>query len=171
MRAMQKIYLKSIICIILGSNLLGCSSALKTNTAANASKVPYNSLVEQELVAAAKKIETSLAVLASAQEETTVPLLNTAPLITPEGGMSGTADIDWTGPIEPFVRKLADLTDYKVKVLGTAPAIPVIISISQENAVIADILKNAGMQAGKRANIVVFPANRVIEIRYAKLGQ
>lgn len=168
---MHKIYSRTIICIILGCNLLGCSSALKKNADVNASKVPYNSLVEQELVLAAKKIETSLALLASAQEESNVPLLNTAPLITPEGGMSGTADIDWTGPIEPLVRKLADMTDYKVKVLGNSPAIPIIVSISQEDAVIADILKNAGMQAGKRANIVVFPANRIIEVRYAKLGQ
>ncbi len=168
---MKRPYTKSIICIILGSNLLGCTSALRTNAQANAEKVPYNSVVEQELVAAAKKIETSLSLLASAQEDSNVPLLNTVPLITPEGGMSGTADIDWTGPIEPLVRKLADMTDYKVKILGNSPAVPIVISISQEDAVIADILKNAGMQAGKRANIVVFPANRIIEIRYAKLGQ
>ena len=168
---MFKTYSRTIICITLGSSLLGCTSALKQNTYTTASKVPYNSVVEQELVAAAKKIETSLALLASTREDANVPLLNTAPLITPEGGMSGTADIDWTGPIEPLVRKLADMTDYRVKVLGNAPAIPVIVSISQECAIIADILKNAGMQAGKRANIVVFPANRVIEIRYSKLGQ
>lgn len=167
---MNKVYFRTIICIIIGSNLLGCSSALKKNAEANSAKVPYNSLVEQELVAAAKKIETSLSLLASTQEESNMPLLNTIPLITPEGGMSGTADVDWTGPIEPLVRKLADMTDYKVKVLGSAPSIPIIISISQEDAIIADILKNAGMQAGKRANLVVFPANRVIEIRYAKLG-
>lgn len=167
---MNKIYFKTIICIILGLNLLGCSSALRQNTQASAAKMPYNSVVEQELVAAAKTIEGSLALLARSQEENNVPLLNTAPLLTPEGGMSGTADIDWTGPIEPLVRKLADMTDYKLKVLGNAPTIPIIVSISQDQAVIADILKNAGMQAGKRANIVVFPANRIIEVRYAKMG-
>lgn len=167
---MNKIYFKTIICIILGINLLGCSSALRQNTQARSSKVPYNSVVEQELITAAKTIESSLGMLARAQEENNIPLLNTAPLVTPEGGMSGTADIDWTGPIEPLIRKLADMTDYKVKVLGNTPTIPIIVSISQDKAVIADILKNAGMQAGKRANIVVFPANRVIEVRYAKIG-
>lgn len=169
--AMFKTYSKTIIFSILICSLLGCSSALKQNTYTSSTKVPYNSVVEQELVAAAKKIETSLALLANSREDNVVPLLNTTPLITPEGGMGGTADIDWTGPIEPLVRKLANMTDYKVKVLGNSPAIPVIVSISQDCAVIADILKNAGMQAGKRANIVVFPANRVIEIRYAQLGQ
>lgn len=150
---------------------MGCSSALQKNTDANAAKIATNSAVEKELILAAKSIEASLALLARTQEENNIPLLNTAPLITPEGGMSGTADIDWTGPIEPLLRKLADMTDYKLKVLGNAPAIPIIVSISQDKSVIADILKNAGMQAGKRANIVVFPANRVIEVRYAAMGQ
>jgi hypothetical protein len=61
--------------------------------------VPINNLVEQELLTAARSVENSLALLARAQEEQTVPLLNTTPLVTPEGGMGGTADIDWTGPI------------------------------------------------------------------------
>ena len=104
--------------------------------------------------------------LAMTQESNNHPIINTAPLVTPEGGMGGTADIDWTGPIEQLLHKLADLTDYKVKILGAEPAIPIIVSITQTKAVIADILKNASLQAGKRANIMVFPANKIIEIRY-----
>lgn len=155
---------------MLGASLLGCNSALRKNSEVSASKVPFNAEVEQELIAAAKTIEASLALLARTQEENNIPLLNTAPLVTPEGGMGGTVDIDWTGPIEPLVQKLANMTDYRLKVLGNTPAIPIIVSISQDKAIIADLLKNAGMQAGKRANIVVFPANRIIEIRYAKMG-
>ncbi len=143
---------------------------MSTSAKTRAASVPMNSAVEQELMQAARSVESSLALLASAQEQANVPLLNTAPLLTPEGGMSGTADIDWTGPIEPLIQKIAEMTDYKVKVLGNAPSIPIIISISQNKAILADILKNTGMQAGKRANIVVFPASRVIELRYAKMG-
>jgi defect-in-organelle-trafficking protein DotD len=167
---MKNIYLTSLLCLVLASNLTGCSSALRKNAELNAARTPINNDIAQELVAAAKSVESSLAQLARTQADNTIPLLNTAPLITPEGGMSGTADIDWTGPIEPLVRKLADMTDYKLKILGNAPSIPIIISITQDKAIIADILKNAGMQAGKRANIVVFPANRVIEVRYANMG-
>lgn len=156
--------------ILVCSQLVGCSSALKSNVQSSAAKVPSNSAVEKELISAAKSIESSLAMLARTQEQQHVPLLNTAPLITPEGGMSGTVDIDWTGPIEPLVRKLAEMTEYKIKVFGNEPGIPIIVSIAQEHAVVADVLKNAGMQAGKRANLVVFPANRVIELRYASVG-
>lgn len=147
--------------------LAGCSgSPLTHNTRANVD----TSELEQKLVVAAESIERSLGTLALLQESKTPPLLNTAPLITPEGGMGGCANIDWTGPIEPLVRKIAEMTDYRVKVLGNEPAIPIIVSISQDKVVLADVLKNAGLQAGKRASIYVFPANRVIEIRYEAIA-
>jgi defect-in-organelle-trafficking protein DotD len=125
-----------------------------------------NQSIEEQLITSAKSIEKSLANLAASQEMNNIPVLNTAPLITPEGGMGHTADIDWTGPIEPLLQKIAAMTNYNLKVLGSPSPIPIIISITQTKAIIADILKNASLQAGKRVNIVVFPANRIIELRY-----
>lgn len=133
---------------------------------ASSSKSTIDADIGVQLVNAAKSIEKSLATLAAAQEISNMPVLNTAPLLTPEGGMGGTADIDWTGPIEPLLEKIASMTDYKLKILGSRPAIPIIVSVTQNHAIIADILKNASLQAGKRANIVVFPANKIIELRY-----
>jgi defect in organelle trafficking protein DotD len=126
--------------------------------------------IAENLIASAKSIEKSLAILAAAQEVNNVPVLNTAPLITAEGGMGSTADIDWTGPIEPLLEKIALMTNYNLKVMGNKPSIPIIISITQNHAIIADILKNASLQAGKRVNIVVFPANKIIELRYRLAG-
>lgn len=122
--------------------------------------------VESNLLETATSVEKSLAELAATQQSKHPPLLNTAPLVTPEGGMGGTADIDWTGPIAPLISKVSDLTRYRMKILGSEPAIPVIVSITQKGAVLADILKNAGMQAGRRASIMVYPETRVIELRY-----
>ena len=155
---------KVIFILILSGFLFGCSlTKKKTHEAAN---VVNNKEIEQQLIETAQSIERSLAVLAMTQESNNPPLINTAPLITPEGGMGGTADIDWTGPIEPLLHKLADMTDYNLKILGNDPAIPIIVSITQNKAVIADIVKNASLQAGKRATVMVFPANKVIELRY-----
>lgn len=121
---------------------------------------------EVSLLETAQSIEKSLAMLASAQEAKSPPVINTAPLITPEGGMGGTADIDWVGPIGPLVSRLGDMSNYRVKFLGTPPAIPIVVSITAQETVIADILQNASLQAGQRAKILVFPENRVIEVRY-----
>lgn len=125
-----------------------------------------NEEVSRGLLGVAQSIEQSLGTLALNQDSNHPPLLNTAPLITPEGGMGGKADLDWSGPIEPLIKKIAMMSDYQVKTLGNTPAIPIVVTIHEKNAIVADILKNASLQAGKRANIMVFPASRVIEIRY-----
>ncbi|HKY69681.1 MAG TPA: type IVB secretion system lipoprotein DotD [Gammaproteobacteria bacterium] len=146
--------------IVLTSLLFVGCTPLSENTAFEGSDV------EAQLAAAAHSVERSLHTLAAAQEAYSMTAINTAPLITPKGGMGGTASIDWAGPIEPLLEKVGRMTNYKVKVLGASPAIPVLISISGQNIVLADILKNAGLQAGRRANLVVYPESRIIELRY-----
>ncbi len=157
----QKLHMAAIIgmCVLLTA----CNNVpLKHNSKYNIETIE----LERQLANSADSIQRNLGTLAMLQESKAPPLLNTAPLVTPEGGLGACADIDWTGPIEPLVHKVAEMSNYRVKILGNEPAIPVIISISQEKIVLADILKNAGLQAGRRANLYVFPANKVIEIRY-----
>lgn len=127
---------------------------------------PDSCTIETQILETAQSIESSLTILAAAETAESPPILNTGPLITCEGGMGGTANIDWVGPIGPLVEKIACMTNYRVKILGNEPAIPVLISISAKNVVIADILQNASFQAAKRAQVLVFPCNRVIEVRY-----
>ena len=165
LHTMQKFSYYIIVGLVAVVLLCGCSLTKKKPVVDHLSH-KNNQDIEQQLLDTAQSIERSLALLAMSQEANNPPLINTAPLLTPEGGMGGTADIDWTGPIEPLLRKLADLTDYKLKVLGSEPSIPIIVSITQTKAVIADIVKNASLQAGKQANIMIFPANKIIELRY-----
>lgn len=148
------------------SNQLSTLNSNKTKVISNNPKTTIDTDIGAQLISSARSIEKSLATLAATQEINNIPVLNTAPLLTPEGGMGGTADIDWTGPIEPLLEKIANMTDYNLKIMGSPTPIPIIVSITQSRAIIADILKNASLQAGKRVNIVVFPANRVIELRY-----
>lgn len=176
---MNKQYKILPIILILAFITSGCSN-FKNNSnkstkfnRSSKSRVISNNLnsnidtdIGSQLVSSARSIEKSLATLAAAQEINNIPVLNTAPLITPEGGMGGIADIDWTGPIEPLLEKIASMTDYKLKILGTQPALPIIVSITQSKGIVADILKNACLQVGRRANIIVFPANKIIELRY-----
>jgi defect-in-organelle-trafficking protein DotD len=125
-----------------------------------------SSNIESQLLNTAQSIEQSLGTLAAAEKAESPPILNTAPLLTSEGGMGGKIDIDWTGPVGPLVVKLGALTNYRVKFLGSEPAIPILISINAKKTAIADVLQNASLQAGKRAHILVFPGSRLIEVRY-----
>ena len=122
--------------------------------------------LEQDLLRAAQSIERSLTTLASAQEAKSPPVIRTAALVTPEGGMGGKIDVDWVGPLFPLLNRIAELTHYRIKVLGREPALPIIVTVCQKGAIIADVLQNASFQAGVRAKILVFPENKVIELRY-----
>jgi defect in organelle trafficking protein DotD len=83
-------------------------------------------------------------------------------------GMAGLTSVDWSGPVEPLVREIAKSTDYRLRVLGRSPGIPIIVTIYTKNTMIADILRDVGYQCGRRATVVVFPESRTIELRYAK---
>lgn len=78
------------------------------------------------------------------------------------------ASIDWDGPIEDLVTRIANAAHYRFRVLGQAPAIPVLINLNAKDQSLAEILRNIDYQAGNKAYIHVFPKNQVIELRYAK---
>ncbi len=102
-------------------------------------------------------------------DEAAHPVPELAPPPNPASyGMGGLGSIDWSGPVEPLLRQIAFATGYSVRVLGTPPAIPVIVTIYTQNAMLGDTLRDIGYQCGRRAAVVVYPADRVIELRYAK---
>lgn len=83
-------------------------------------------------------------------------------------GMSEVTSIDWSGPVEPLVKQVAKAANYRVRVLGQPPAIPVIVTLNDKNRMLADVLADIGYQCGRRASVIVYPESRVVELRYAK---
>jgi defect-in-organelle-trafficking protein DotD len=83
-------------------------------------------------------------------------------------GMAELTSVDWSGPVESLVKQLAEASNYRLRVLGNKPALPVLVTVSAKNEMLADVLRDVGYQCGRRANVVVFPDSRVIELRYAK---
>ncbi|OGT60084.1 MAG: hypothetical protein A3F14_06465 [Gammaproteobacteria bacterium RIFCSPHIGHO2_12_FULL_43_28] len=97
------------------------------------------------------------------------PMPDVAPPPNPASyGMAGLTTVDWSGPVEPLVRQVAKASNYRVRVLGTQPAIPVIVTLYEKNAMLGDVLRDIGYQCGRRAAVVVYAESRVIELRYAK---
>lgn len=151
----------------LGGGLLtGCASN-NQKVYGESAKTPEESSIRPHLEATATSIEKHLLSLAETQEPYQSQAINTAPLVTSAGGMGGTVNLDWSGPIEPLLQKIAGYTQYKVKVLGNEPASAIIVSVTGKQMLVADVIKSAGLQAGKRANIVVYPTTRIIELRYS----
>ena len=119
------------------------------------------------LAEAATSVSKSLISLNELQAATT-PLPPTYQPPNPASyGMSNLVTIDWNGPIEPLLTQIADATGYHVNTLGKQPAIPIIVTVIAKNKPIGDVLRDAGYQCGDKAEVVVFPKTRIIELRYA----
>jgi defect-in-organelle-trafficking protein DotD len=125
------------------------------------------------------KSQSSLAEASYAVSRSVVDLAETAqaahplPALAPPPspatyGMGGLTSIDWSGPIEPLLKQIAIASNYRLRVLGTSPAIPVLVTLYIKNAMLGDVLRDVGYQGGRRAAVVVYPESRVIELRYAK---
>jgi defect-in-organelle-trafficking protein DotD len=125
------------------------------------------------------RAEASLAEASYSMSRSIVDLAETAqaahplPVLAPPPspatyGMAGLTTIDWSGPIEPLLKQIAIASNYRLRVLGTSPAIPVLVSVYSKNVMLGDVLRDVGYQGGRRAAVVVYPGSRVIELRYAK---
>ena len=159
--------MKNTITLSLIGGILLTSCTPLSKKPVETSSVSAQVDVSQNLAEAAYSVQQSLRALAASKEPLEMNAINTEPLTTAQGGLGSRATIDWAGPIEPLLSRVADSSNYSVKVLGPPPAIPIIVTMNVENRRVADIIKDAGLQAGKRANIVVYPSSRIIELRYA----
>lgn len=163
--------------ILLPSFLTGCSTFNnQNNNHAPASREvtiirndTANNDAETKMAEAATTVSDSLQQLAVIERATHPQVRMPSPQAPEITGMTQMATIEWTGPVGPLVSKIAQATHYKLRVLGRAPPIPIIVAISAKDTLIADILRDATFQCGTKASIVVYPASRVIELRYAKV--
>lgn len=153
--------------------LVGCSDGVKqvhlnlkymTANSAPVSSVDRNA--QAEVASAANSTSSSLQELAAMKMATQPKDKLARPIDARATGMTALASIDWDGPVKPIVEKLAGVSGYSVRVLGDAPAVPVLVVVNKENATVADILRDVTYQVENKATIKVYPKSRVIELRY-----
>ena len=163
----MKLNLKVFLTIVLVLPFVGCTFQRSMPTSTNSDHATT------KLAEAATSVSRSLSELARIQRVATPPAKG-ASLPDPDKlGMHQVASIDWSGPVEPLVRRLAKAIDYQVSVLGRRPAVPVIITLSTKNAPVASILRDIDFQSGHKAHVVVLSRSKskskIIEIRYARV--
>ena len=156
-----------LIVILILVQLTGCAARTKIVVVGDDNEKELRT-AESRLNATAVSVSKSLQELAEIDRATHPRAILPSPIEPDMIGMGQLGSIDWSGPVGPLVKKIAEATNYKFKVLGTPPAIPVLISITAKNTPLADILRDASFQCGNRANIVTYPASRIIELRYTK---
>lgn len=121
------------------------------------------------LAEAAASVSRSMAEVAQI-EKVVVPIHEDNHLTIPTSyNLQTRASVDWSGPIEELTARIAKAANYRLRVFGHEPAVPVLISLNAKDESLVEILRDIDYQAGKKAMIHVYPNNQVIELRYAKI--
>jgi defect-in-organelle-trafficking protein DotD len=154
----MKIKLASIVFSVFA--LSACSSTVPTTNAPTPTEV---SLAEASYSVSRSIVHLSEVAQASHPHPPLDPMPNPASY-----GMAQQTSIDWSGPVEPLVKQLAQASEYRLRVLGAKPGIPVLVTLNEKNIMLADAIRDVGYQCGRRATVVIYPDTRVIELRYAK---
>jgi len=153
--------------------LSGCSKTENLNYSyVPTSQTPVettNINTQQMLAQNSEKVKTSMDELAAIQKTLYPNIELKGPVDAKSPALSQVVSIDWAGPVEDLLQQISKLTHYKLKVLGVRPSIPALVSISMKNVTVADVLRNAMLQIVKKADITVYPKQRVIELRYYHL--
>lgn len=156
--------LNKIVLMLTVSLLAACGTTVSK-------KPPLNAPSDDatiKLAEAAHSVSNSMLELARIQAAATPPINGKALPDSKAYNMQNRASVDWSGPIESLTEKVAQASHYRLRVLGKAPAIPVLIAITAVDATLGDILRDIDFQAGKKASIKLYPQKKVIELRYAK---
>ena len=120
------------------------------------------------LAEAANSVNSSLIQLDATEQAANPPLDIAAPPNPATYGMAIPASLDWSGPAEQAIQEIANAANYKFNVLGPEPSMPIIVSVHEHNSTLGDILRNIGLQCGKRAQVVIYPKSKTIELRYVE---
>lgn len=162
-----------IIPVVIGAaTLAGCSNESAKQVNLNlkyitASSAPVNT---NDINAQAQMAEASTSVGHSLQGLKAVSAAKNPsikiPKATNAGGLFRQASLNWNGPVEPAVARVASAAGYHLRVLGSKPSIPVIVNVNADNQTLGTILRNITFQAVPTVTIKTYTSTRVIELRY-----
>lgn len=148
--------------LFLALSLCGCASA---------PKAPPSDPAAVALERSAAEVSRSITNLAEVEQYDRFKRMSSQPRVYSQvADMSEVVSIPWDGPIEAAVRKLAAQSGYSTKVIGRAPVIPVLVRLGADPASVSDHLRNVGYQAGSRADVTVYPDQKIVELSYSDAG-
>jgi defect-in-organelle-trafficking protein DotD len=157
---------KLVMLFIASLLLAGCK------TAPLFEKPPMNNPSDDatiKLAEAAVSVSDSMHEMARVQKVIIPPHKDNTLTIPNAYNLQARASVDWSGPIEELTTRIAKSAHFRMRVIGKAPSIPVLISMNIKDQSLAEILRDIDYQAGKKADIHVYPNSQVVELRYAKI--
>ena len=159
--------MRSKVILIICASLLFSACAVKTTRDKKPPQNRPSTDASIKLAEAANSVSRSLIELARIEKEAR-PSKQKHLVDINSYNLQARASIDWSGPIEEIMNRLAKASFYRLRVLGNSPAIPVLININSQDQQLADIFRNIDYLAGDKANVLIYTKSKIVELRYAK---
>ncbi|WP_058476686.1 type IVB secretion system lipoprotein DotD [Legionella steigerwaltii] len=157
---------KIVMLFIVSILLVGCKHGVLFK------KPPMNNPSDDaniKLAEAAVSVSDSMHEMARVEKVIMPPPVDNTLTIPNAYNLQARASVDWSGPIEELTARIAKSAHFRLRVLGKAPSIPILISLNIKDQSLAEILRDIDYQAAQKANIHVYPNSQVVELRYAKI--
>ena len=78
--------------------------------------------------------------------------------------------LDWIGPLEALAETLARHAGYRFVAAGSPPVRPLMVAVAAEETPVVEVLRDAGMQAGSGATLVVDASRRTVRLDWSAAG-
>lgn len=151
-----------ILCIaMIALSLSACSQRVE-----NPQVVVSPDKVSLMLAEAADKASRSLEALA-AVEQARSPGVAVQPIHNAPTELARTISVEWIGPADQIVQKLANRASYQFLSYGNQSPVPLLVNINVENRPVIEVLRDIGLQLGARADVKVDAQRRAVELHYA----
>lgn len=157
--------------------LAGCASDSKREvdlnlhymTSANAlSSAQADKNAQIEVANAADSVSGSLQQLSAIEQARSAGKYSMPQPAKAQGSLAVRSSVDWNGPAETILGKLASSAGYRFSVIGNRPSIPVLVNLSENNQTISQIIRNVSYQISQHGAVGVYPKRKLIELRYFK---
>ncbi len=155
------------ISILLTAVVVGMLSACSPRV--NQQLVAQPDPVALRLAVAADKASSALQTLASIEQARNPGESLQMPPEVPQA-LRRIVSIDWTGPIAPIAQQMADRAGYRLQVNGAMPPAPIVVSVAAREKSVIEVLRDIGLQAGRRADVTVDPNHHLVELNYAPVS-
>jgi hypothetical protein len=157
--------IKTKLALIISIMLLlsGCTGMTKTPQAVTTNVKADTVSPNRELTEASVSVSRSLSELA-AMERAALPPGRLGPVAE----IPGTVSVDWAGPVEPLLLQIAKISQYRLRVLGVRPAIPVMITMNVKDMPLTTVVRDNDFKSVKKASVIDYQKTRIIELRYMR---
>jgi len=145
-------------------------AACATNTPVTA--VPAEpDVVSLRLAQAAEKASAALDTIAGIEQQRAPQLPPTDDYSNAPSALTQSITVKWSGPVEQMVEMLASRAGMRFQVKGNRPGVPLTVNVNVYQKPMIEVLRNLGLQVGRRADISVNSSSGMIEIRYAPVDR